>query len=141
MKLEESVSYSEADESKPKHSLSILVLDDEIRVCQLLHDVLVQEGHQVATFTSGLAAIEAAKHERFDMVFLDLRMPEMAGPEVLNALQPHLPRAIFVVMTAYADSEMIEQSLGDGALLCLHKPISIAQLIELVACMSGKVYE
>ncbi len=114
-----------------RRQLHILVVDDEAAICKFLEEVLTLHGHSVVTFTSGPEGIAAARTRKFDLVLLDIRMPRMMGPEVLHELRRQLPNAAFVMMTAYADDEPIARSLGEGALLCLHKPISVSQLFEL----------
>ena len=112
--------------------LDVLVVDDEQNVCDLLRDALARYGHRVVSFTDGHRAIEEAQRQSFDVVFLDIRMPGINGVEVLKTLHRLLPQATFVMITAYAESELVDESLDSGAFICLSKPLSILEVVELV---------
>ena len=62
-------------------SLRILVVDDDALGRRLMHFILTKEGHSVDLATNGLEALEAVKQNQFDIVFMDLHMPEMDGME------------------------------------------------------------
>ena len=76
--------------------------------------------------------MEEARQCSFDVVFLDVRMPRMDGLETLKALHRLLPKATFVMITAYAESALVDESLDSGAFLCLSKPLSITQVASLI---------
>jgi len=113
-------------------SLDILVVDDEVNVGNLLRDALVRHGHRVVALTNGQQAVEEASRRSFDVVFLDIRMPGMNGVQTLKALHRLLPRATFIMITGYAESELVDESLEGGAFICLSKPLSIFEVVDLV---------
>ena len=112
--------------------LDILVVDDEVNIGNLLRDALVRHGHRVVTFTDGQHAIEEARRRSFDMVFLDILMPGMSGTQALRALRRLLPKAIFIMITGCAESDLVEEPLDSGAFMCLSKPLSIVDVVDLV---------
>jgi two-component system response regulator (stage 0 sporulation protein F) len=59
-------------------------------------------------------------------------MPGMNGPQVLEALRRLLPKAAFVMITGFAESELVDESLEKGAFLCLSKPLSISEIRDLL---------
>jgi DNA-binding NtrC family response regulator len=113
--------------------LRILVVDDEPGICQLLREALTRYGHHVAAFSRAEEAIAGAAEEDYAVVLLDVMMPGMDGQQTLASLRAHLPRATFVMMTGYPDSELAASCLDDGAMLCLPKPVRIANLLDLIA--------
>ena len=118
-------------QTAPK-TLRVLVVDDEPNVCNVLRDACSRFGYSVATCNDGNQAIAEARRQAFDVVFLDIRMPGMNGPQVLKLLRRLLPQATFVMITAYAESELVDESLESGAFLCLSKPLSISEIKDLL---------
>ena len=116
-----------------RKGLRVLVVDDEPGICSLLREVLSRDGHEVAAFSRSEEAVAGAEGEDYAVVLLDVMMPGMNGQQVLEALRERLPRAIFVMMTGYPDSQTATNCLDGGAMLCLRKPIRLASLLDLVA--------
>lgn len=114
---------------KPLH---ILVVDDEQSICLLLRDVLTRFGHSVTSCQDGATAVELAAQDRFDLVFLDIRMPGMGGLEALKRLREAQPEAAFVMITGFAKDDIIDQALQNGASACLCKPFSLSQVTKLL---------
>lgn len=68
-------------------SKTILVVDDEENICQLLRELLENEGYKVTTALSGKEGLARLKKEKFDLVLLDFFMPEMSGREVAEEIR------------------------------------------------------
>jgi len=114
------------------HHSRILVVDDEEEIRQLFVDILVPKGYEVVVAASGHEALERAREAAFDVVFLDIKMPGMNGVEAFEALREINPRSQYVMITGYAGSDLVDQSLAGGALLCLNKPFGVADVLDLV---------
>jgi len=112
--------------------LRILVVDDEQSVCDLLRETLAAQGHLVDTETSGALALERTEHRNYDVVFLDIKMPGLNGAETLKRMRQRLPGAEFIMITGYAASELVDESLSYGAFVCLSKPFSLSQVAEMM---------
>jgi CheY-like chemotaxis protein len=112
-------------------SKTILVVDDDDLICQLVTRYLEEENYTVITASDGPTAIEKYEHEKPDLIVLDIAMPEMSGFEVakrVRAIQqrenrPHTP---IILLTAYARSFFL--SAGSEADSFLTKPITPEQL-------------
>jgi CheY-like chemotaxis protein len=114
------------------HHSRILVVDDEEEIRQLFVDILVPKGYEVVVAANGHEALERAREAAFDVVFLDIKMPGMNGVEAFEALREINPRSQYVMITGYAGSDLVDQSLAGGALLCLNKPFGVADVLDLV---------
>ncbi len=67
--------------------LKILVVDDDVSNRYLMQILLTREGYQVTVASDGLEALEAVKHQKFDIVFMDLHMPVMDGIEASRCIR------------------------------------------------------
>jgi len=110
----------------------VLVVDDEKNICDLLQQAMEHAGCSVQTACDGRQAVELVKKSRFDAIFLDIKMPGMNGVEVLKRLRETQPEAAFVMITGYATSELVDESLSSGAFICLSKPFSLAQVLDVI---------
>ena len=112
----------------------ILVVDDDELVLLALEELLRPKGYIVETVDSGQKALDLAKKESFDLVILDIVMPEVSGYEVCKKLRmleggEDIP---IIMLTAKNSDEDREKGIEAGANLFLSKPISPEKLVELV---------
>ena len=110
----------------------VLVVDDEKNICELLKQALEQVGCRVHTACDGQTALDCASKTSLDAVFLDIKMPGMNGVEVLKTLRRTQPDACFVMITGYATSDLVDESLSSGAFVCLSKPFGIVQVLDVI---------
>jgi len=111
---------------------TILLLDDELAVLHFFERVLMQDGYQVVTATSGEVALHAITLQEFDLALLDLRLKDMSGMDVLKHLRQHWPATPVIIITAHGSLETSIQALRQGAHDYLLKPCSVADLRESV---------
>lgn len=113
----------------------ILVVDDEKILSTSLQRVLVRAGHDVTVANHGSEALKIlAEADSFDLLFLDLLMPEIGGGDVLDFAHRKMPRAKILMMTAYGDPSVKEELVARGAAKVLAKPFDdITQIPALVA--------
>ena len=116
------------DLARSMASPSILVVDDDQAVCQMLAQFLLDQGYQVTTAHSGLEALTQAQAERPDLILLDLRMPGMDGIECLRELKARTPQIPVIVATAMDDETIAGRCLEIGAAEYLIKPVSLEYL-------------
>jgi excisionase family DNA binding protein len=108
----------------------ILIVDDEPMVCTTLRKLLKGAGYNAVTAPDGKAALELMAAERPDLVLLDLLMPVMNGPTVLARIRETYGDMPVIVITAYADSELMSHVLDHGPVLVLAKPVEQARLLQ-----------
>jgi two-component system alkaline phosphatase synthesis response regulator PhoP len=108
----------------------ILIIDDEAALRHTLARILQKAGFEVTTAENGEQGLAFTQNANFDMVFMDLRMPGMAGMEALkliHASQPDLPVVLF---TAQPDLNSALDALRYGATDYLLKPLKPLEIIE-----------
>ena len=117
-----------------QHSNNILLVDDEEPNRLLLSKRLEQEGYVVTGAENGRQALELMKMQRFDLVLLDMYMPEMDGLTTLDAIKsdPVLQDTKVVMLTAANTREHVVHSLSLGAADYLIKPVNPAEFKQRV---------
>jgi adenylate cyclase len=112
--------------SESVQSSRILVVDDNTSNRDVLERRLVREGHQVATAANGAAALELVGSETFDLILLDLIMPEMSGFEVLRRLKAaqHTGDIPVIVISALDELDSVVRCIEAGAEDYLTKPFN-----------------
>jgi signal transduction histidine kinase/FixJ family two-component response regulator len=109
-------------------SKNILVIDDELRMCNSLEQLLTTSGYTVTTTQSGKEAVEKIKNEPFDLILTDIKMPEVGGMDILRAAREVDPELIVILMTGYASLETALDAIKNGAFEYLLKPVEFTQL-------------
>jgi CheY-like chemotaxis protein len=116
--------------------MNFLIADDNQINRQFLRAVLGEISQRISEASNGHEAIERCSEQQFDLVFMDIRMPEMDGIEAtrqIRQLIDHDPeRTCIIALTADLQLTLQDQLLADGFNACLTKPISRAQLLDTV---------
>jgi len=108
--------------------LHILIIDDEPVVCDGCRLVLTDHGHTVDSYTAGAEGLEAFNARPYDLVLLDLKMPDAEGMDILKACRAHNPNAYVIVMTGYSTVKTAVQAMQAGAFDFLSKPFGDEEL-------------
>ncbi len=114
--------------SSPK----ILVVDDEARFRTTLSKRLAVRGLEVVTVGSGKEAIEELKSKPYDVIVLDVKMPEMDGIEALAEIKKINPGAEVIILTGHASVDTAMEIARLGGYDYLLKPSSIEELMEKI---------
>lgn len=118
--------------AKETHDSMVFVLDDEPAVRDSLRDLLESEHYQVRAFGSPSEFLQSSDLNRKACLILDLKMPEMHGLDVLQAVMLRKPRLPTIVLTAYAEVPAVVSAMKTGAVNLLEKPCSDDQLLDAV---------
>ncbi|MEK6549992.1 MAG: response regulator [Nitrospirota bacterium] len=109
---------------------TILVVDDEQMLCDLLKEELSNCGHEVFTATTGRDGIALFTQRRPDLTLLDLHMPEMSGIVVLKQIRALDPQARVIILTGGATSVWENQARELGVTEFLLKGVSLHTLVR-----------
>lgn len=101
-----------------------LVVDDTKNIRNLLTTCLELEGYTVEAAADGKHAIEILLHEPFDLVFLDIKLPEISGTEVLRTIRAAGVQVPVIIMTAFATVKNAVDCTRLGAVAYMQKPFS-----------------
>jgi two-component system nitrogen regulation response regulator NtrX len=112
---------------------TMLVVDDERDITQVLADFLTMRGHDVTAAQSGKQALSLARQRKFDVVFLDIAMPGMDGNETLQQLRKDFPGTIVIMISGVSDESIAIKSLELGAFDYIRKPFEFSRLDRVVA--------
>ena len=107
----------------------ILVVDDDEAVRSVTFEMLKRLGFDVTTADSGATALEEVSHQSFDLVLLDLAMPNMSGVEVFTSLKALKPESRVIFMTGYSKDEFSDLlSENEDTTSVLSKPFPMQEL-------------
>ena len=104
--------------------MKIMLVEDEKITRKTLTDILKKENYDVNSFGDGTEAIKSIKQETYDVIVTDLRLPGTNGLDILKTAKEINPKAIVIIITAYATVETAIESLKLGAYDYLLKPFS-----------------
>ncbi|MDD3322326.1 MAG: sigma-54 dependent transcriptional regulator [Paludibacter sp.] len=110
----------------------ILVIDDERSIRNTLKDILEFEKHQVTVAENGKIGLEAAQNAVFDLIFSDIKMPEMDGIELLANLMEKEIEAPIVMISGHGNIETAVECIKKGAFDFIEKPIDLNRLLITV---------
>ncbi|MCG6908837.1 MAG: sigma-54 dependent transcriptional regulator [Deltaproteobacteria bacterium] len=106
----------------------VLVIDDEKVICDACKLVLGEAGHQVTAAETGVAGVAHALRNDYDLVLIDIKLPDMDGLEILKRIHQEKPAVNLVVMTGYASVENAVEAMKLGAFDYLSKPFYDGEL-------------
>ena len=109
----------------------ILVVDDEAGPRESLRMILHQD-HEVRMASTGAEALQMVRERVPDLIFLDIRMPEMEGTEVLRRVKEIAPECEVAMITAYAAVQSAQRAMRLGALDYITKPFGVAEVEAVV---------
>lgn len=112
--------------------MRILVVEDELRMMELLRKGLREHGHTVMTSTNGTEAAELALEHAFDVIVLDIGLPGMNGYQVAQTLRSRNSLALILMLTARDREDDIIRGLNLGADDYLTKPFSFPELLARI---------
>jgi DNA-binding NtrC family response regulator len=110
----------------------VLLVDDEPDFLEAMAARMLVRGLEVTTTTSTIDALGMVESGDFDVIVMDLMMPEIAGLEALKALKDLKPELQIILLTGYATREIETAALKLGAVDLIEKPADIERLLEKI---------
>lgn len=111
---------------------TIMIVDDQPGIRLLLEEVFGHEGFRTVTAENGMKAVEKVQEFRPDLVLLDMKIPGMDGIEILKKLMNENCDVKVIMMSAYGELNLIEESMAWGAAGYFTKPFDIFSVLEKV---------
>jgi CheY-like chemotaxis protein len=110
--------------------MRILVVDDDRDFRENMLDILEAEGYGADAAGDGFDAVEqVVRMPRYDVIFMDIRMPVMDGVEAFRRIKHISPESKVMVITAYADDPLVQDALREGAHAVFGKPLKLEELL------------
>ena len=116
---------------------SILVVDDELLIRDLLYDFFSSQGWDISIAENGEKALEIIRSKKIDLVLTDIKMPEMDGLTLASLVNQSHPGIPVVVMTGYPSVDTAVTALRNKVADYVIKPFNINQLFKLVESKIG----
>ncbi len=115
-----------------RESGTLLIVDDEENVRNLLKRALEGAGYEVVTATNGQEALDKASQLNIEMVLLDIKMPGIPGMEVLRQLTTNWPEICVIMATAVAEAQTAVEAMKLGAYDYITKPFNLDDVVLTV---------
>ncbi len=114
----------------------ILIVDDRFADRETLKAILEERGYSVVTASSGAEALARVKEKRFDIIFLDVKLPDIDGAQLFEQVKAIDPKVAVIMMTGYSEEESVKRAISHGAYTCIYKPFNIDKILALVGEIS-----
>jgi CheY-like chemotaxis protein len=111
----------------------VLVVDDESIVRDFFKDIAKSLGGRVDTAEDGDIAVEKCRHRHYDIVFMDMRMPNMNGLEACRSILNIDPRTKVVMMSGFSEERLMDEAIKCGAICKISKPFELRSILRLIA--------
>ena len=115
-----------------ENASSILVVDDELSMRELLEYMLTKEGYQVTCAKSGREAIGLLEKNHFDLMLCDIRLGDITGLDVLRAAKKNDSDIVSIMISAYASTESAVEAMNEGAYDYVPKPFNTDELMDTI---------
>ncbi|MCK4851602.1 MAG: response regulator [Candidatus Omnitrophica bacterium] len=110
----------------------ILIVDDNKDFADVFCDILKANDYMVESCYGGAEAIEKMKKGAFNIMFLDIRMPEIDGIQTLKEVMRIQPDTTVIMMTGYSVDELVHKALEERASDIIYKPFEIDKVLSLI---------
>jgi len=111
---------------------TVLVVDDDLGIQDLFRTFLKQIGFSRVVVGTATEAIKSLRKQKFDLMFLDLQLPDAPGDQVYKTAKQIDPDLNVIVITGYPDSEILDRILQVSPVTVLKKPLKVEQLNQTV---------
>ncbi|RMD74437.1 MAG: response regulator, partial [Lentisphaerae bacterium] len=111
---------------------NILVVEDNNLVCMTIRDILQEEGYRVQIAENAKQAKHVLKNEPFDLILLDMMLPDADGRKLLTQWRKEYPQTNIVIFTAHGDVSSAVECVKQGAYDFLTKPVEKAELLTTI---------
>jgi len=118
---------------------TVLVIDDDTGVQGMFKLFLKKTGFSRMIVGTGKEGIAAIKKQKFDLLFLDLMLPDTTGDVIYSEARELAPDLPIVIITGYPDSDMLDNILKHGPVTVLKKPLKVEQVAQTLKFLGHKI--
>lgn len=111
---------------------TLLIIDDDHYIINLLENYFKREGYQIHTLTKGKPALKFLHEKNVDAVLCDIRLPDISGTELLPQIKKLMPELPVIMMTAYAEIRSAVDAIKSGAFDYVTKPIFPEEISDII---------
>ena len=116
----------------------ILIVDDNMGICESMSDIFEDQGYEVSTSNNGSEAIDKIKQTFFNVAMIDIRLPDMSGTQILKECKKSYPDMVCIIMTGHASVENAVNALKEGADEFFTKPLVMEKILHRIEDSLGK---
>ena len=120
------------------HKTLILVVDDYFADRETLKAILEARGYRVVTAETGAETLARVKEKHFDIIFLDIRLPDIDGTRIFEQVKAIDPEVAVIMMTGYSEEEVVRRAISQGAYTCIYKPFDVEKIMTVVGEISQR---
>lgn len=117
----------------------ILIIDDERAIRRALREILEFENFQVEEAENGLDGLDKAKNSLFDIIFCDIKMPQMDGMEVLDGLIQAKVETPVIMISGHGNIETAVEAIKKGAFDFIEKPLDLNRILVTIRNAKDRV--
>jgi two-component system NtrC family response regulator len=114
---------------------NILIIDDDKLVCESITNAVVRAGHNASSVLSLQDGLERVRVESFDVVYLDVRLPDGNGLDILPSIRETPSNPEVIIITGYGDPDGAELAIRNGAWDYIEKPCFVPTIVALVRAL------
>lgn len=116
----------------------ILVVDDYFGDRETLKAILEEKGYRVVTAGTGAEALARVKEKHFNIIFLDIRLPDVDGACIFEQVKAIDPEVAVIMVTGYSEEELVRRAISHGAYTCIYKPFDVENILNVVGEISRR---
>ena len=122
---------------KDRNRTRIMAVDDDLGIQKIMGQFLKKTGFDPTIVGDGQSALEEAGKNKFDLICVDLQLPDISGDILYLKLKEIQPTTPIIIVTGYPDSELLTRLLASGSVTILKKPVDWEQLRQTIEILSG----
>lgn len=119
--------------------MKILIIDDERSIRNSLKEILTDEGYETDVAEDGVQGCEMAEKERYNVIFCDIKMPNMDGIEVLDKLHQDGVDSAVIMISGHGDIDTAVECIKKGAFDFIQKPLDLNRILITIKNATEKV--
>ena len=125
-------SYDQPTAEEATENAHVLVVEDDVQIRRLMHDLLVKRGYRVSTASNGVEALEMIERSMPDLILSDVVMPKMSGPRMIRELNAKGIFVPVVLVSGYTDDRLAAHGFDAKSVSLIHKPFTAGVLLARV---------